>query len=60
MQGALEMPNLVELTLPKGLNKISDYKLKKEPCDSGSCYMMPKVKMLTVIYVYIYSYTWYE
>ena len=47
MQGALEMPNLVELSLPKGLNKISDYKLKKEPCDSVSCYLMPKVKMLT-------------
>ena len=33
MQGGLEIPNLVDLTLPEGLNKRNDYKLKKVPCD---------------------------
>ena len=44
MQGGLELPNLVDQPYLKDLTKEVTKKLKLEPCDLGSCYMMPKVK----------------
>ena len=44
MQGGLDIPNLVDQPYLNALTKEVTKNLKREPCDSGSCYMMPKVK----------------
>ena len=50
MKIGLDMPNLVDQPHLKSLIKGNECKLMKVPCDLRSCYMIPKVKMLTMIY----------
>ena len=52
MKGGLDLPNLVDQPNLKALIKKWIQAKRKVPFDLGSCYMIPKVKMLTVVYVY--------